>query len=95
MVRKRHSSTLFLCFKTNVMISHEAPHIGNLIKEELKRQGRTVTWLASELHYSRQHMYYILGQGFIYTDLLLKISEIINTDFFILYSEHLNRQKQS
>lgn len=73
----------------------QEPHIGHLIKEELKRQGRTVTWLAAELHYSRQHMYYILGQSFIYTDLLLKISEITNADFFVFYTEHLNRKKQS
>ncbi|WP_373728100.1 hypothetical protein [Bacteroides heparinolyticus] len=39
------NSTLFLCLKTNTMATHEAPHIGKLIKEELRRQGRTVTWL--------------------------------------------------
>ena len=77
------------------MATHEAPHIGKLIKEELKRQGRTTTWLASQLNYSRQHMYYLLNHNFIYTDLLLKISETLDFDFFAYYTEHLNRKKMS
>lgn len=30
------------------MVTQEAPHIGHLIKEELARQERTVTWLAKK-----------------------------------------------
>ena len=77
------------------MATHEAPHIGNLIKEELHRQGRTITWLASRLNYSRQHMYYLLGHSFIYSDLLLRISEILGYDFFAHYSEYLANRKLS
>lgn len=77
------------------MATHEAPHIGNLIKEELRRQGRTVTWLASQLNYSRQHMYYLLGHSFIYSDLLLRISEILDYDFFACYTEFLKQRKLS
>ena len=77
------------------MATHEAPHIGNLIKEELHRQGRTITWLASQLNYSRQHMYYLLAHSFIYSDLLLRISEILDFDFFAYYTEYLNRNKVS
>ena len=77
------------------MTAHEAPHIGHLINEELARQGRTVTWLASQLNYSRQHMYYLLAHSFIYSDLLLKISEIMDCDFFACYTEYLNKKKVS
>ena len=77
------------------MATHETPHIGRLIKEELKRQGRTTTWLASQLNYSRQHMYYLLGHSFIYSDLLLRISEILDHDFFAYYSDYLNQRKMS
>ena len=94
-VKQEINSTLFLCLKTNTMATHEAPHIGNLIKEELKRQGRTTTWLASQLNYSRQHMYYLLGHSFIYSDLLLRISEILGHDFFAYYSEYLANRKLS
>ena len=88
-------STLFLCLKIITMATHEAPHIGRLIKEELKRQGRTITWLASQLNYSRQHMYYLLAHSFIYSDLLLRISEILGHDFFAYYSEYLVNRKLS
>ena len=77
------------------MATQGAPHIGRLIKEELKRQGRTITWLASQLNYSRQHMYYLLAHSFIYSDLLLKISEILNYDFFACYSDYLKQRKVS
>ena len=94
-VKQEINSTLFLWLKTNTMAPHEAPHIGHLIKEELKRQGRTTTWLASQLNYSRQHMYYLLGHSFIYSDLLLRISEILGHDFFAYYSEYLANRKLS
>jgi len=71
------------------MTTQTTPHIGKLIKEELKRQGRTTTWLASQLNYSRQHMYYLLAHDFIYTDLLLRICKILNFDFFECYSKYL------
>ena len=77
------------------MTTKETPHIGHLIKDELKRQGRTITWLASQLNYSRQHMYYLLAHSFIYSDLLLRISEILDFDFFAYYSEYLNQKKVS
>ena len=77
------------------MATHEAPHIGQLIKAELKRQGRTVTWLAAQLNYSRQHMYYLLGHSFIYSDLLLRISEIMDFDFFRYYTDYLQTRKMS
>ena len=77
------------------MTTQEAPHIGRLIKEELHHQGRTITWLASQLNYSRQHMYYLLDHSFIYSDLLLKISEIMDCDFFACYTEYLNQKKVS
>ena len=65
------------------------PHIGNQIKKELERQGRTITWLAHELGYSRQHLYNIFTREWIYTDLLLKISILLNHDFFKSYSEYM------
>lgn len=65
------------------------PHIGILIKEELRRQGRSITWLATQLGYSRQNMYKLFCRKWIYTDLLLKISEIMDYDFFAHYSEYL------
>lgn len=66
----------------------EEPHIGHLIKAELRKQGRTITWLASQLGYSRQNVYKLFERRWIYTDLLLKISDIMGHDFFKCYSEY-------
>ena len=71
--------------KANAM--HEEPHIGQLIKAELARQGRSITWLATQLGYSRQYMYKLFRRKWIYTDLLLKISDLLDYDFFRCYSE--------
>ena len=66
---------------------NEEPHIGKLIKAELARQGRSITWLAAQLGYSRQYMYKLFRRKWIYTDLLLKISDLLDYDFFRCYSE--------
>lgn len=63
--------------------------IGELIKKELKKQGRSVTWLAAELGYSRGHLYRLFAKNWIYTDLLYKISRMLKHDFFKYYSEEL------
>lgn len=62
-------------------------HIGNLIQEELKRQGRSVTWFASQLFYTRPHIYKIFSRATIDTGLLQRISKILNHDFFKDLSE--------
>ena len=76
----------------NVM--EEEPHIGHLIKEELHRQGRSITWLAEQLGCSRQNAYKIFNRKWIYTDLLLKICDILDYDFFKCFSEWRENKKQ-
>ena len=61
-------------------------HIGHIIKAELKRQGRSVSWLAKQIGYTRQNLYHLLDRPYIYTDLLLKISIILDYDFFECFS---------
>ena len=61
-------------------------HIGHMVKAELVRQGRSVAWLAKQIGYTRQNLYHILGRPYIYTDLLLKISYILDYDFFSCFS---------
>ena len=56
-------------------------------KAELAQQGRSITWLATQLGYSRQYMYKLFRRKWIYTDLLLKISDLLDYDFFRCYSE--------
>lgn len=57
-------------------------HIGNRIKAELRRQGHTITWLAEEVHCTRENFYKIFRHPWINTDMLFKISHALNHDFF-------------
>ena len=66
---------------------NEEPHIGKIIKTALAEQGRSITWLAKQLGCSRQNAYKILNRKWIYTDLLLKICDILDYDFFKCFSE--------
>ena len=77
------------------MATQEAPHIGHLIKEELARQGRSTLWLSKQIGCTRQNMYYLLNRGFIYSDLLLKISDVLDCDFFKYYSDYLKTNRLS
>lgn len=57
-------------------------HIGKLIKEELERQERTVSWFARKLYCDRSNVYKLFKRPTIDTELLLRISIILNHDFF-------------
>ena len=75
-------------------IMDEEPHIGHLIKAELARRGLTITWLAGQLGCSRQNAYKIFSRKWIYTDLLLKICDLLDYDFFKCYSDWRNARKK-
>lgn len=67
-------------------------HIGELIKQQLEEQGRTVVWFANKLSYSRINVYKIFKKPSIDTDLLLRISNILGYDFFTVYSDYLKNK---
>ncbi len=64
-------------------------HIGQLIRQELDRQERTPTWLARKINCERPNVYYIFSQQSINTELLLRISQALNHDFFQYYTTSL------
>ena len=55
--------------------------MGRRIQEELKRQGRTTTWLARQLGMERTSLYYTFRQNSIDVELLLRISAFIGHNF--------------
>lgn len=71
------------------------PHIGHIIKQVLQEQGRTITWLGKQLGCSRQNIYKILNRPWIYTDMLLKISDLLDYDFFRCFSEYHKQRKSN
>ena len=90
-ISKQIGSARFVCPRRKAPCKgkpmNEEPHIGKIIKAELARQGRSITWLAAQLNYSRQYVYKMFRRKWIYTDLLLKICDILDYDFFKCFSE--------
>ncbi|MFR9603416.1 MAG: hypothetical protein SNG02_06045 [Rikenellaceae bacterium] len=61
-------------------------HIGKIIEAELKRQRRSVTWLAQQLYCDRTNVYSIFKRQSLDTKLLFRISLLLKCDFFKEYS---------
>lgn len=66
-------------------------HIGSLIKEELERQERSVSWFARKLSCDRSNVYKIFKRSTIDTELLLRISQILNHNFFDIFQQQARR----
>ena len=63
--------------------------IGKLIETELRRQGKSVTWFSQQLHCARRNVYSIFDRDNIDTTLLMRISRILDFDFFSAFSYQL------
>ena len=61
----------------------ESLHIGNMIRAELKAQGRTVTWFAKAIHTDRTNVYKILNKETIDLQMLIRISKLLHHDFLL------------
>ena len=66
-------------------------HIGSIIKEVFENHPRrhTIVWLARQLNCVRGNVYDILSRASIDTLLLLRLSKILDHDFFADISELL------
>lgn len=64
-------------------------HIGEAIKKELEKQGKTVVWFAEQLPCHRTHVYHIFKSASIDTHVLMRISKILNHDFFTDHAKEL------
>lgn len=73
----------------------EPIHIGSLIQETLEKQGRSVTWLAKQLNYTRENMYNIFKKSWIDTETLMKISLALDYNFFLLYLDFYKKCKEN
>ncbi|MBQ8772900.1 MAG: XRE family transcriptional regulator [Muribaculaceae bacterium] len=69
--------------------------IGLIIKEELQRQERTVAWFARKLSCDRSNVYRLFNKHSIETDLLIRISAILNRDFTSEISSIIQARLQS
>ena len=64
-----------------------------MIQEELRRQGRTVTWFAQNLPCERSNVYKMFGNETIDLSQLIRISKMLNHDFLKQCSEQLGLQE--
>lgn len=60
-------------------------HIGQIIETELHKQERSVTWFANKLFCDRSNVYSIFKRSSIDTELLFRISLILEHNFFSYY----------
>lgn len=65
--------------------------IGQIIREELRRQGHTNEWLAERINVHPRTVQKIFLKPTIDTQQLLAISQALSVDFFLLYSEQVKR----
>lgn len=68
-------------------------HLGKLIKAELTRQGRSITWLANQIDCTRENLYKLFKSPWINTNTLFKIGKALDFDFFKLCSDYFNERK--
>ena len=69
------------------METHESNiHIGHLIREQLRKDQRSVCWLAREIHCTRNNVYKIFNKPSLDGELILKISVAMNFNFFQYYT---------
>lgn len=67
--------------------------LGELIKQELEKQERSVTWFARKVGVDRSNVYRLFKKNSIDTSLLMRISIVLDYDFFADLSEEMhNRQ---
>ena len=57
-------------------------HFGNLIKDLLEKEGRTITWFAQQMNSDRSNMYKILSHVHIDSGFILRASWVLKHDFF-------------
>mgnify|MGYP002622062986 CR=1 FL=1 len=74
-------------------MQNEKFHIGELIKNELAKQGRSITWLAEQINCTRENLYKLFKSPWINTHTLFKIGKALDYDFFKLCSDYFNSQR--
>ena len=68
---------------------NELPYIGELIKQEMRRQGRSNVWLSQQISCNPRTISKIFKKHYIDTFQLWQISKALNHDFFKMYTDLL------
>lgn len=65
-------------------------HMGKLIRAELDRQEHSVSWFARKVQTEYSNCFYIFKRQFVDVDLLMKISVVLQHNFFIEMADYMN-----
>ena len=68
-------------------------HIGRIIQAKMKADGRSARWFARKLNCTVANVYKIYEKPTINTDLLLRISYILQINFFACYYNLLHERQ--
>jgi hypothetical protein len=74
---------------------HGEIHIGKLILQKLKEKEHSVAWLARKVSCDSSNMRKILKNNYIHSELLFRISTVLDEDFFAYFSQKLNKINES
>lgn len=66
-------------------------HIGDSIKDELKRQDRSIAWLSRQVFCDRSNLSRVLQNKYINVDLLRRISICLKCNFFQQLSKDVQK----
>lgn len=70
-------------------------HIGNRIEQVFREQGRSPSWFAQRLNMVRVNVYDIFRRPSVDTELLRRISVLLDYDFFADLSSELSESATS
>jgi len=65
----------------------EKIQIEKLVHQQIKDEGRSITWLCDKMRWQRQKYYRFRDNGFIDVNDLLKMSFLLNHNFFQYFSD--------
>ena len=70
-------------------------HIGKLIQNKLKDEGRTTSWFARKMRCTPSSIHKICQKPHIHSELLLRISLVLDYDFFVHYSDYIAKSRKA
>ncbi len=81
----------FLILHFHNYMAEDSLHIGNCIKEELKRQDRSIAWLSRQVFCDRSNLSRVLQNQYIDICLLRRISISLRCNFFQKISDNIQQ----
>jgi plasmid maintenance system antidote protein VapI len=74
---------------------NEKIHIGTLIRNKMKEEQRSASWLAERINCNTRNVYKIYDKQSINSDLLRQISEALGTNLFAYYPDNYDDKHET